>query len=156
MPGPVRYSIDSSSLIHGWRRVYRPRNFGFVWDRLDALALDGRLKVSVEVWNELAKKDDELHAWCKERKEHIVEELDPLCLGHVTRIMAKYPRLVDTVKNRSGGDPFVIALAASSTPGMTVVTEEQPGRVKIPDVCAAEGIPYLGLADMIEQEDWQW
>ena len=57
----VVYSIDSSSLIHGWRRVYRPKNLGFVWDRLDALAQEGRLRASVEVFNEIGKKDDELH-----------------------------------------------------------------------------------------------
>ncbi len=112
--------------------------------------------MSVEVYNELARKDDELHEWCKERKNHLVVELDELCLHHVTRIMAAYPRLVDTVKNRSGGDPFVLALAATESPNMTVVSEEQPGRMKIPDVCMAEGIRCMGLADMIEQEDWQW
>lgn len=156
MAGGICYSIDSSSLIHGWRRVYRPKNFPFVWDRLDSLARDGRLRVSVEVYHELAKKDDELHAWCKERKEALVVDLDDQCLEHVSRIMSVYPRLVDTVKNRSGGDPFVIALAATGAPPMTIVTEEQPGKTKIPDVCMAEGLPYLGLADMIEQEDWQW
>jgi hypothetical protein len=38
--------------------------------------------------------------------------------------MGAYPRLVDTVKGRSGGDPFVIAVARIKHPPMTVVTEE--------------------------------
>ncbi|MGB9141127.1 MAG: DUF4411 family protein, partial [Aestuariivirga sp.] len=63
------YSIDSSALIHGWRRVYRPKNFGLVWERLDILMDEGRLRSSIEVYNELEKKDDELFKWCKERKE---------------------------------------------------------------------------------------
>jgi len=50
------YSVDSSALIHGWRRIYRPRNFGFVWERLGALIEEGRLQASIEVYNDLGKK----------------------------------------------------------------------------------------------------
>ncbi|KAF0110312.1 MAG: hypothetical protein FD149_2670 [Rhodospirillaceae bacterium] len=60
------------------------------------------------------------------------------------------------VKGRSGADPFVIALAASTNPVMTVVTEEHPGKVRIPDVCRDERIPCIDLADLIEQENWQF
>jgi uncharacterized protein DUF4411 len=70
--------------------------------------------------------------------------------------MAGYPRLVDTVKGRSGSDPFVIALAATTNPRMVVVTEEYAGKTRIPDVCTAEGIDYCGLADLIEREDWRF
>jgi hypothetical protein len=155
MPQSV-YSIDSSSLIHGWRRVYRPKNFGFVWAGLDGLIANGRLHASIEVYREIERKDDELFAWCKERRDDLFVEIDDACQTHLARIMAAYPRLVDTVKGRSGGDPFVIALAATTRPPMVVVTEENPGRQRIPDVCLAEGIPYIGVADLIEQENWQF
>jgi hypothetical protein len=149
------YSIDSSALIHAWRRVYRPKNFGFVWAGFDSLIEEGRLRCSIEVFNELEKKDDELFKWCKERKENLFIEIDGAIQGHVTRIMKDYPRLVDTVKGRSGADPFVIALAATTNPAMIVVTEEQPGKTKIPDVCKSENIECIGLADLIERENWQ-
>jgi Domain of unknown function (DUF4411) len=152
----IVYSIDSSALIHGWRRVYRPKNFGLVWERLDGLINVKRLRASVEVLNELKKKDDELFAWCRDRREQFIVEIDEDCQIHVARIMKGYPRLVDTVKGRSGADPFVIALAAMSMPLMTVVTEEFPGRERIPDICAAEKIPCFGLADLIEHEDWKF
>jgi hypothetical protein len=32
---------DSSALIHSWRRIYRPKNFGFVWDRFFQLSQPG-------------------------------------------------------------------------------------------------------------------
>jgi len=83
-------------------------------------------------------------------------EIDDYTQNHVALIMAKYPRLVDTVKGRSGADPFVIALAATMNPSMVVVTEESPGKTRIPDVCAAERIECCGLADMIEREDWKF
>jgi hypothetical protein len=150
------YSADSSALIHGWRRIYRPKNFGFVWDRLGTLIEEGRLKASIEVYSDLEKKDDELFKWCKERKDKLVVDIDATVQAHVARIMKAYPRLVDTVKGRSGSDPFVIALAASTSPTMTVVTEESVGRVRIPDVCNSEKIAHCGLADLIERENWKF
>jgi hypothetical protein len=150
------YSIDSSALIHGWRRVYRPKNFGFVWEQIDALIKAGRFRSSIEVYNELQKKDDELFKWCKDRKDEMFVEIDGDVQTHVARILKAYPRLVDTVKGRSGADPFVIALAATTNPKMVVVTEEHPGKTKIPDVCAAEKIDHCGLADLIEREDWKF
>lgn len=150
------YSADTSALIHGWRRIYRPMNFPIIWDRLERLIEEGRLKASIEVYNDIKKKDDELFKWCKVRKENLVVEIDDKIQVHVVRIMRLYPRLVDTVKNRSGSDPFVIALAASTEPPMTVVTEEFSGKLRIPDVCKAENIPCCGLADLIERENWKF
>lgn len=148
------YSVDSSALIHAWRRAYRPQNFKFIWAGFDELIAAKRFNASIEVYNELEKKDDELFAWCKKRKEEMFVEIDDACQDHVKRIMARYPRLVDTVKGRSGADPFVIALAATTNPTMVVVTEEAPGKVRIPDVCDGEKIRYCRLADLIEEEDW--
>jgi uncharacterized protein DUF4411 len=107
MPDPTIYSIDSSALIHGWRRVYRPKNFGIVWDHLGVLAEEGRLRASIEVLNELQKKEDELLVWCKDRKEKLFVEIDDDIQTHLSRIVGNHPRLVDTVKGRSSADPFV-------------------------------------------------
>jgi hypothetical protein len=149
------YSVDSSALIHAWRRIYRPKNFGFVWDGFDTLIAAGRFKASIEVYNELQKKDDELFAWCKERKEKMFVEIDDDTQTAVARIMRDHPKLVDTTKGRSGADPFVIALAATGNPAMTVVTEEFLGKSRIPDVCNAQNILWCGVADLIEKEDWR-
>jgi hypothetical protein len=127
-----------------------------VWEQLAELINEGRLKASIEVYHDLEKKDDELFKWCKEHKERLVVEIDSNIQTHVSRIMKAYPRLVDTVRGRSGSDPFVIALAASMDPTMTVVTEEFAGKVRIPDVCNAEKIDVCGLADLIEREDWSF
>jgi Domain of unknown function (DUF4411) len=154
MPAKPVYSIDSSALIHAWRRVYRPQNFGFIWKGFDSLIEGQRLCASIEVYNELDKKDDELFAWCKDRKEKMFRELDDEIQIVVAEIMRDHPRLVDTVKGRSGADPFVIALAETVTPHMQVLTEEKPGKVKIPDVCDARKIKWINLADMIENENW--
>lgn len=149
------YSVDSSALIHAWRRAYRPQNFEFIWKGFDALIDEGRLRASMEVYLELEKKDDELFAWCKERKETLFVELDNDVQHSVAEIMRDHPRLVDTVKGRSAADPFVIALAETGKPPMIVLTEEKLGKVKIPDVCDARSIKWKNLADMIEDENWK-
>jgi hypothetical protein len=148
------YSVDSSALIHAYRRIYRPKNFGFVWVGFDKLIAEGRFKSSIEVYNELQKKDDELFAWCKERKETMFVDIDDATQEIVAKIMAAHPKLVDTAKGKSGADPFVIALAKAANPQMMVVTEEYPGKERIPDVCDAQKIDHCGIADLIEKEEW--
>ena len=136
-------------------KIYRPKNFGFVWEGFDVPIEEGRFKASIEVYNELQKKDDELFAWCKERKEEMFVEIDDDTQAIVAQIMRDHPKLVDTTKGRSGADPFVIALAATANPAMMVVTEEALGKNRIPDVCNAQRILWCGVADLIEKEDWR-
>lgn len=149
------YSIDSSSLIHAWNRAYRPKNFPTFWRLLEELIEEGRLKASIEVYNELKKKDDEVFAWAKVHKDKLFVEIDEPTQDEVIDLMANYPTLVDTTKGRSGGDPFVIALALASDPHMIVVTQEDRGKMRIPDVCNAVGVNCVNLAEMIEREDWR-
>jgi hypothetical protein len=127
----------------------------FVWEGFDILIREGRFKASIEVYTELQKKDDELFAWCKERKEAMFIEIDNDTQAAVAQIMRDHPKLVDTTKGRSGADPFVIALAVTADPAMTVVTEESLGKSRIPDVCNAQKILWCGVADLIEKEDWR-
>lgn len=152
----VVYSFDSSSLIHAWRRAYRPRNFVTFWRQMEQLVEEGRLKISIEVYGELSKKDDELFEWCKQRKDQIVVDIDDAVQTRMIELMASYPRLVDTASGKSGGDPWVIALASCGLPPSVVVTQEtKSGKVRIPDVCDAESVPWCDLADFIEKEGWQ-
>lgn len=157
MAGGVVYCIDTSALLHAWRRAYPPRRFAGLWSALDALIDDGRLVATIEVYHELEKKDDEVFAWAKERKETLFREIDDDVQSHVIRLMRDYPRLVDTKKGKSGGDPFVIAQALSGKPILTVISQEKGGSFNspnIPVVCNAEGVRVIELLDVIEEEDW--
>jgi len=55
------YCIDTSALIHAWRRSYPIPNFQPIWDRIDDLIEVGRLLSSKEVLLELQKKDDDIY-----------------------------------------------------------------------------------------------
>jgi Domain of unknown function (DUF4411) len=152
----VIYSLDTSCLIHAWRRAYPLRNFPPFWDKLDELIADGRLFSSAEVLKEIKRKDDELYDWCKPRSD-VFLAIDDDIQDHVIEIMRDYPKLVDTSKGRSGADPFVISLARMNGNGWVVLSEENPGKQaspKIPDVCSAEGIRCVRLVELIQDEDW--
>lgn len=155
--GLSHYCVDSSSLLHAANRAYPPRRFPRLWREIEALVDEGRLIISIEVYRELERKDDEVFAWCKERRDVFCREIDGDVQAHVIRLMRAYPRLVDTRKGKSGGDPFVIAQALAANPHLVIVTEEKGGSEtspKIPFVCANEGLRCIDILTLIDEEDW--
>lgn len=153
----VIYSIDTSALLHGWHRAYPPKRFPALWTKLDDLIEEGRLLATIEVLNELEKKADDAFLWARARKATLFREIDDDVQDAVVGLMQTYPKLVDTAKGKSGGDPFVIAQALSAKPRHTVVTQEAGGSAKqpnIPWVCQEIGVLSINLLAMIDQEDW--
>ena len=150
----VLFSFDSSSLIHAWNRAYRPTNFPSFWNFLEQAINAGVVVASVEVLNELSKKDDAVYEWCKRVSGQLCVDIDDEQQEHLQHVMGTYPRLVDTVKGRSGGDPFVIALARVRLGEIAVVSEEDFGRresPRIPDVCEAFELECIELDEFLRR-----
>jgi hypothetical protein len=150
------YCIDTSALIHAWVRAYPPDVLPPLWDRLDGLIAAGQLIAPQDVLVELEKKEgDTLCEWCKERS-HMFHEIDTF-QREIGYVMGKYPRLVDTVKGKSGADPMVIALALSHNPRRTVITQERGGttnKPKMPYVCDQEDLRYIDVLQLIRDQKW--
>jgi hypothetical protein len=151
------YSIDSSSILEAWTRRYPPDIFPVLWDNLASLIQEGRLLISEEILYELEKKSDEVFAWFKEYKDQLVvtdEEIQTLA----EQVLSTHKKLIDTRTNRSGADPFVIAVAQAK--GCAVITEEKPtgndSRPKIPDVCNAYNLKFLSILDFIREQQWRF
>ena len=68
------YCVDTSSLIAAWQERYPIENFPKFWDRMDGLTREDRLISPVEVFHEIKKRSDELHAWLKDRKDAIFRD----------------------------------------------------------------------------------
>ena len=154
---PPTYCIDTSSLVHAWRRAYPPKRFSGLWAAIERLIDEGRLVATIEVHNELKKKDDDIYVWAAARKGSMFIEIDDDVQNEVVRIMQTYPKLVDTGKGKSGADPFVIAQALSRNPRLIVVTQEAGGsadKPRIPYVCDKENLRSIDLLTLIEEEDW--
>jgi predicted nucleic acid-binding protein len=150
------YSIDTSAFLDAWVRNYPADVFPTIWQQMDRAARNGTLLASDEVLRELERKEDGAHAWVKARSEMLVG-LDSEIEQHVRDIMRDYPRLVDTKKGRSVGDPFVIAVARVRN--LTVITSENAtGRrdvPRIPDVCGDLGIPWVRMLDFFREQQWR-
>lgn len=153
----MKYSIDTSAILDGWRRYYPPDVMPAFWERVDILIDSGHLRATEEVLIELKKKDDAVHAWAKDRPKLFVP-LDEEIQLRVASLLSAHRKLIDTRKNRSGADPFVIALAHSNS--CTVITGESPSnsqkRPRIPDVCRALSIPTMPLIELMRTEGWRW
>jgi len=151
----VAYSIDSSGILDLFR-YYPPDVFPTIWTQMDSAA-SGEIVFAIdEVYRELEKKDDVAFQWVKAHRMMVVA-LDTEIQQRVTTILAAHPRLIDTRKNRSSGDPFVVGLAQSR--GLTVVTGERAsgviGKPNIPDVCGVLGIPCMDVLSMFRNEGWK-
>jgi len=145
------HCIDTSGWLDGWTRHYPRDVFPGVWDAIEEKVETGEIISSEEVYVELAKQDDDLHEWIKGRKQMLVAPEKPI-QEIVAELLGKYPRLVDTLKNRSQADPFVIATAMFRK--ATVVTGElhgTPTRPRIPDVCDAEGVRCINFLQMLRK-----
>jgi predicted nucleic acid-binding protein len=152
----MSFSLDTSALLDAWVRYYPLDVFPTLWEKIDEASRDGRIYVVEEVVTELKRKDDGIYEWVKKRESMIVS-IDEELQRAVVEIMGKYPKLVDTRKNRSGCDPWVIALAKSR--GLTLVTAEKPGgtlsRPRIPDVCIGLGIPCVDVIEFFRMQGWR-
>jgi predicted nucleic acid-binding protein len=151
------YCVDTSAWLDGWARDYPPDVFPSLWDKLAECILAGTLKCSEEVYVELEKKEDALRDWLKARKQVIVP-IDEKIQRIVAELLGAYPRLVDTHRNRSQADPFVIATEESL--GAVVVTAEKPrGKLdtpKIPDVCEVRNLRCITFLDMLRKLGWKF
>jgi len=150
----LRYCIDTSGLIDAWVRKYPLQNFPKFWEKLEALIASEDIIAPDEVYYELERKDDDLFKWAKSHKKMfwpIEEDIQK----QVIQILKNYKELIK--QNRSGADPFVIALA--KVQNCIVVSSETPSenpekKPHIPDVCQATSVDHINVLQMIQREGW--
>jgi hypothetical protein len=153
----IGYSLDTSALIDGIERFYPPRNFPPLWENIDKLIAEGRIRISEEAWREAVSADAALKDWCLEAgagRELAVFETTPAMVRVVGEIGAAFPKWVQQ-GGKNGADPFVIA--AAEVDSWIVISGETnggPSRPKIPYVCGQRGVKHGRFVDLIRQEDW--
>lgn len=153
----MEYSVDTSAFIEGWTREFPPDVFPHVWLKIEGLIDNRVLLASEEVLIELERKHDKIYKWACQRK-HMFVSTDEKIQELVKSILRNHRRLIDTRRNRSGADPFVIALAQARN--LSVVTAENLSnsaeRPKIPDVCVAMGIRWLSMVELFREQEWRF
>lgn len=153
----MKYCIDTSALLEGWARYYPPDTFHTLWKNIEELIEERVIVAPEEVLTELTKKDDNVHKWAKKNKTMFLAPVENIQVA-TSEILSKFPRLVDSRKDRSQADPFVIAVAKINN--LIVVTEEKnegtEDRPRIPIVCDYFGIKHMKLLDMIRDQGWKF
>lgn len=153
----MTYCIDTSSLIAAWGETYPIEHFPQVWERIEALIEEGRLKAPVEVLHETKRRSDKLHKWLNARKKMFVD-IDEAIQQRQAAVMAAYPKLIDQRPGHNAADPWVISLAVEHR--LLLITQERmtgkANRPNIPDVCADANFKTtcINILDLIRRENW--
>lgn len=139
------YCLDANVFIQAWNDYYSIDQCPEYWGILDQLAKDRQVFCPEEVKREIDKQDDGLADWLKSRP-HFVQDITADVQGNLRVVLEQFPRLVDTKKDRSMADPWIIAHAMAV--GASVVTKEMPVGVnakapKIPDACNHFAIDWM-------------
>ena len=151
------YSIDTSCLINAWNKTYQPDLFPSIWEHIESLWCNGTIAITEQVFHEIARKDDAIHAWCQERKDLFLT-IDDALQDKLTLLMTNHERIAATGDGRNFADPWVIALAQTFSPALTVVTEEDKGKEtnpKIPYLCDKEGLNCINFNMLLRATSWR-
>lgn len=154
-----KYCIDTCSILQRVRN-YPPDVFPSLWEKIEQLISCGRLLSSEEVYRELVDNNiaDDAAFWAKQQKDMFIETSADIESRAIPIIQRFGLRLIDHRRNKSDGDPWLIATAIHH--GCTVITEESPAggpeRVKIPDVCQELNLPHLNLLELMRAEKWRF
>lgn len=153
------YSIDSGALIDAWVRKYPPDFLPSLWDNMGVLVRDGALVAPDEVLLELKRGGDALFEWAQ-GQGGLFRPPSASIQARVTHIVNTFPTFVpERSPDGVWADPYVIALAQDA--GATVVTSElvapaNARKVKIPNVCAALGVPCITPLAFFREQNWRF
>ena len=142
------YLLDANILIDADRDYYPIDRVPEFWEWLLVNANAGRLKVPLEVYEEVVAGTGALPDWLTNNRASLEldEDIDPQVVNVV--IAEGYADdLTDVEIEKLGRDPFLIAYALADLGNRSVVTTEvsKPSRIRanrhIPDVCDSFDIP---------------
>ncbi len=148
-----KFCLDTNVLIQAWNTYYSMDLAPRYWDILDDMAQKGTVFCTHEVRREIEKVDDALKLWIKKR-DYLFRDITEDVQQHVRDVLKAFPRLVDTTKDRSMADPWVIAHAKAEQ--ATVVTKEMvtpagSKKIKIPDVCDTFGVRCINDFEFVKE-----
>lgn len=152
-----QFSLDTSSLMTAWNRNYQIDMIPSIWEHVEVMLRDGVAVATIQVYEEIKKKDDALAEWFEARKD-MFKAIDEPHLAKLAGIMERYPRIASTGSGRNFADPWVISLAQCYNPECSVVTEEgnsqKANSPKIPFVCHNEGLDCCTFNGFLRRSGW--
>lgn len=153
------YCLDANVLIMAWREYYAPDICPDYWKLLSELGRDEVIFLPQMVAEEITRVEDDLSAWLKSSAIpiHQIDGTVTKCLRDIYDADPLHKRLVDSTRQRSLADPWVIAHAMKFN--ACVVTRENKEtaintpRIKIPNVCEKMGVRCINDFQMVKELD---
>ncbi len=161
------FLLDANVLIDAGRDYYPPERVPEFWDWLLHQGNAGRVKMPVDMYEEVEAGRDAVAAWL--RTDAVItalrlqEEADGALVARaVADGYARDLTQVELVK--VGRDPFLLAHALADIAQRCVVTTEnsrpslQRANRRLPDVCATLGVSYCHTFEMLRRLNFttQW
>lgn len=174
-PVPTVYLVDTSSLVRldGLDNVPPSNPFSTqeqkaIWEELESLAKDGRLKLIKQVKGELKRYDPVALNRLRAYSGHSLKmnKTDPVVIRKYREVTSNHPDLMRGGSRRDHADPWLIV--AAELFGYKIITEEllKGDRLptlplrrlkmeRIPDVCQARKLEdAIHLRDLAMQLNW--
>ncbi len=157
-----KYCLDANVLIQAWQKYYSPKFCLDYWKLLNELGRNKMIFLPQIVFVEITHTEDDLAEWLKrsEIQKHKIDESVTQCLKRIYDKNPVHKYLVDNTKQRSLGDPWVIAHALKEN--ACVVTKEEKvtaintKRIKIPNVCDNMGVRWINDFQFIKELNIQF
>lgn len=157
------YLLDANVLINANRDYYALDRVPEFWDWLLFMGEEDKVKIPVEVYEEIKDGKDLLGEWArtKDVKDLLLfkEEVDESLVAKV--IDDGYSSdLTDDEVEKLGRDPFLVAYALIDPQERTVVSAEvsKPKRKRanrhLPDVCKDFSVPILNTFEFVRKCDF--
>jgi len=152
-----KYCLDTNVLIEAWQKYYSPNFCADYWNVLNDLGVKDRIFLPQMVFEEITRTDDDLAEWLKKSSipEYKIDEHVAECLKKIYAKNPAHERLVDSTKQRSLADPWVIAHALKE--GAILVTKEEKitavntKKIKIPNVCENMKVPWINDFQLVKE-----
>lgn len=145
------YLLDANVIIDANRDYYPLGRVPEYWDWLVHNGEAGRVKIPIEIYEEVAVDAQELGAWVRDSAVKgallLDEEADAALVAQVVD-RGYASDLTDAEVTKIGRDPFLISYALANPGGRCVVTKEgsKPGKQRanrrVPDVCDDLGLRW--------------
>lgn len=153
------YLLDANVLIEAHETYYPIDRVPQFWEWIHSMAEKDRIKMPLEIYNEIAGSTGDLKDWISEsttKKALVLKEGPNPVLVRQVLDLGYADNLTDSELEKIGQDGFLIAYALADHNGRTVVTKETPrptaerANRKIPDVCDSLGVNWMRDFDMFK------
>lgn len=158
------FLLDANVLIDANRDYYPLDRVPEFWAWLAHQGAAGRVKVPIEIFDEVRRGTDNLAGWCRQQDVSSIlifdGDADPATVAHV--VATGYaPDLNDLEIEKIGRDPFLVACALAHTGPCCIVTTEvsKPGKQRanrhLPDVARQLGADSCGSFEFLRRLDFR-